>query len=229
MADRTPRTFNHFTVVTFTPSYWALPAAERESIRRAWLDELAAASASIHLYQTFAASSAGDLLVWCAAREQDPTAPQRFFEACARATAPARPYVTVNRTLWGFTRPSPYTKVRSALEMDPFENDRLPYLIIYPFVKTPAWYLEERSKRQAMMAEHMKIGKQFADVRQLLLYSFGLQDQEFVVVYETHDLTRFLDLVEQLRGTEARRYTQRDTPLHLGVHQVNADALARWL
>jgi len=229
MADQTPRTFSHFSVVTFTPTYWALGSAERESIRRQWLDQLAAACDAMHIYQTFAASSAGDLLVWCAAVEHDPGVPRRFFEASARAIAPARAHATIERTLWGFTRPSPYTKVRSASEMDPFGNDRLPYLIMYPFVKTPAWYLEERSERQSMMAEHMKIGKQFADVRQLLLYSFGLQDQEFVVVYETDDLTRFLDLVEQLRGTEARRYTQRDTPLHLGVHQPDADALARWL
>jgi len=229
MTQQTPRTFNHFTVATFRPAYWALGQGEREAIRQAWLDDLAAGCDAMHIYQTFAASSQGDLLVWCAAREHDPGVPQRFFEASARAISPARAYATVNRTLWGFTRPSPYTKVRSALEMDPFASDRLPYLIMYPFVKTPAWYLEERSERQAMMAEHMKIGKQFADVRQLLLYSFGLQDQEFVVVYETGALTRFLDLVEQLRGTEARLYTQRDTPLHLGVHQADTGALAQWL
>jgi len=229
MAAQTPRTFSHFSVVAFTPGYWALPVAERASIRQAWLDGIATACDAMHLYQTFAASSEGDLLVWCAAKESRPATPQHFFDACASAVAPARTYITVRRTLWGFTRPSLYTKARSALEMDPFDDKRLPYLIMYPFVKTPAWYLEEPSDRQTMMAEHMKIGKQYTDVRQLLLYSFGLQDQEFVVAYETKDLTRFLDLVEALRGTEARLYTQRDTPLHLGVHQHDADALARWL
>ena len=229
MAEQTPRTFNHFSSVTFTPEYWKLPASERESIRRSWLDGLATSSDATHLYQTFAASGEGDLLVWCAATGRDPAVPRRFFEACAVAAAPARPFMRVVRTLWGFTRPSPYTKARSTQAIDPFDDARLPYLIMYPFVKTPAWYLEERSDRQTMMAEHMKIGKQYGDVRQLLLYSFGLQDQEFVVVYETKDLTRFLDLVEELRGTEARLYTQRDTPIQLGVHQPDAAALAQWL
>jgi chlorite dismutase len=55
----------------------------------------------------------------------------------------------------------------------------------------------------------MKIGHKYQDITQLLLYSVGLQDQEFVVVYETADLRRFMALVAELRGTEARLYTSR--------------------
>jgi chlorite dismutase len=79
-----------------------------------------------------------------------------------------------------------------------------------------------------MMAGHIKVGKQYPEITQLLLYSFGLQDQEFVVVYETADLGRFLGLVHELRGTEARKYTERDWPLHLGLCQT-PEALDRWL
>jgi chlorite dismutase len=74
--------------------------------------------------------------------------------------------------------------------------------------------------RQGMMNEHIKLGKTYPDVRQLLLYSFGLQDQEFVVSYEVDDLTRFSDLVNGLRDTEARRYTLLDTPIITGVYQT---------
>jgi chlorite dismutase len=80
-----------------------------------------------------------------------------------------------------------------------------------------------------MMMGHIKVGKQYKEITQLLLYSFGLQDQEFVVVYETHDITRFMELVNELRATEVRRYTARDWPLHTGIHQPDAEALARWL
>ena len=48
-----------------------------------------------------------------------------------------------------------------------------------------------REARQGMMNEHIRIGKQYEDINQLLLYSFGLQDQEFVVVYETENLPLF--------------------------------------
>ena len=89
---------------------------------------------------------------------------------------------------------------------------------MYPFTKTADWYLLGRDTRQGMMNEHIRIGKEFREITQLLLYSFGLQDQEFVVVYETDDLTLFSRLVYDLRDTEARRYTKGDTPLHTAVH-----------
>jgi chlorite dismutase len=70
------------------------------------------------------------------------------------------------------------------------------------------------------MNEHIKLGKQYPEIKQLLLYSFGLQDQEFVVAYETEDLAKFSDLVRELRGTEARRHTLLDTPIITGVHRT---------
>ncbi|MGH2582257.1 MAG: chlorite dismutase family protein, partial [Anaerolineales bacterium] len=94
--------------------------------------------------------------------------------------------------------------------------------------KTSAWYLMSREARQGMMNEHIRIGKEFPEIKQLLLYSFGLQNQEFVVVYETDDLTMFSDLVYVLRDTEARRYTERDTPLFTAVYHKPKEALALW-
>jgi chlorite dismutase len=72
-----------------------------------------------------------------------------------------------------------------------------------------------------MMNEHIRLGKSYPQIKQLLLYSFGLQDQEFVVVYEMEDLPLFSDLVHELRSTEARRYTERDTPLITAILQMD--------
>ena len=74
--------------------------------------------------------------------------------------------------------------------------------------------------RQGMMNEHIKIGKQYFDVKQLLVYSFGLQDQEFVVSYEVEELERFSELVNALRSTEGRRHTSLDTPIIVGIHRT---------
>ena len=79
-----------------------------------------------------------------------------------------------------------------------------------------------REARQGMMNEHIRIGIQ------LLLYSFGVQDQEFVVVYEMDDLHQFSDLVNELRSSEARRYTLRDTPLHTAIYHPADETLALW-
>jgi chlorite dismutase len=63
-------------------------------------------------------------------------------------------------------------------------------------------------------------------VQQLLAYSFGLDDQEFIVAYETDDLQAFHDLVYALRMTEGRKYTLRDTPILTGIHRPMREILS---
>ncbi|HEX9631578.1 MAG TPA: chlorite dismutase family protein [Gemmatimonadales bacterium] len=228
MPEQTPRTLNHFSLVRFTPRYWEMAPSERREHRARWLDAVRGAARATHLYQVAGPEAQNDLLVWSAIEADDPAAAALFFSAWAEALAPARPFVEVRETLWGLTLPSQYTKTRSTQELDPFVGTRAPYLIVYPFVKTVDWYLESQETRRTLMAGHIKVGKQYPQITQLLLYSFGLQDQEFVVVYETDDLVPFLNLVHELRATEARRYTVRDWPLHLGLYQTG-ETLERWL
>lgn len=229
MPEPTPQTFNHFALVRFTDAYWREPAERRRELRCGWLEPLRNAVDALHFYQTFAVESASDLLVWSALAGDDVGIPARFFARFAEALAPVRPMVELRTALWGFTKPSQYTRTRSKQEIDPFRPERQPYLVMYPFTKTDAWYQKDTEERRAMMLEHIKIGKQYEDITQLLLYSTGLQDQEFVVVYETHDLLRFSSLVTDLRSTAARPFTERDTPLHTAIHQPGLDALAAWL
>lgn len=63
-----------------------------------------------------------------------------------------------------------------------------------------------------MMDEHIRVGHEWPDVKLNTTYSYGLDDQEFVVAFETDYLGRFLDLLMALRLTEASKYTLRDTP-----------------
>jgi chlorite dismutase len=229
MAEQTPEALNHFAVASFTAEYHRLPPAERQARLRAWIDALGRATDALHLYQVSGFESRGELLLWSACASAAADRVERFFGDWSRALAGMRGLVEFRDVLWGFTRPSPYTKVRSTQELDPFTPGRLPWLIVYPFVKTAEWYRLDRDTRQEMMAGHIRVGTQYKDITQLLLYSFGLQDQEFVVVYETEDLRRFLALVQELRATEARVYTQRDWPLHVGLLQADPEALTAWL
>jgi chlorite dismutase len=135
-------------------------------------------------------------------------------------------YCEIAHSLWGFTRPSVYTKRRTVQEHALDDPTRLRYLIVYPFVKTTEWYLMSRDARQGMMNEHMRIGHDFDDVRQVLLYATGLDDQEFIVAYETDKLERHQELVIALRSTEGRRYTLRDTPIFTAIHRPVEEALA---
>jgi chlorite dismutase len=181
----------------------------------------------VDVYQVFPAEHGSDVCVWSAVDAESDDAPAAFFRAFAQATNPHRRHLRVTETLWGFTQPSQYSRSqRSAQEIDPFAAERQPYLVIYPFVKSAEWYLLPRDERQRLMNEHIRIGKQYQEIAQLLLYSFGLQDQEFVVVYELPRLERFSALVADLRASEARPYTLRDTPLHACIWHPAEETLA---
>ncbi len=93
------------------------------------------------------------------------------------------------------------------------------YLFVYPFVKTRTWYALPLEERKRMMNEHIKVGITYPSVTLNTTYSFGLDDQEFVVAFETDNISDFLDLVQELRETEASSYTLRDTPMFTCVAQ----------
>jgi chlorite dismutase len=87
------------------------------------------------------------------------------------------------------------------------------YLFVYPFVKTRQWYALTPHARQGMMDEHIFASTPFKGVRLNTSYSYGIDDQEFVVAFDSDYPQEFVDLVGRLRYTEASLYTQRDTPM----------------
>jgi chlorite dismutase len=99
------------------------------------------------------------------------------------------------------------------------------YLFVYPFVKTPEWYLLTKYARQGMMDEHIEVGTKYPSVKLNTTYSFGLDDQEFVVAFESDKPEDFLDLVMELRETQGRLYTLRDTPIFTCVRKTVPEAL----
>jgi len=104
---------------------------------------------------------------------------------------------------------------------------RQKYIFIYPFWKTRAWYLLPAQERQRLMAEHIRIGHLYPRVKLNTTYSFGLDDQEFVVAFETNYPEDFLDLVQQLRETEISAYTLKDYPIFTCVRMSPAEMLDR--
>lgn len=222
------RTLNHFACFRFNEAYWSLSSRQRVDFREGLLQALRAAAPRVDVYQVFPARADTDILVWSALRADENNAAEGFFDRFARAVNSRRALISPTTALWGFTRPSQYSKGRSPQEIDPFATERKRYLVGYPFVKTKEWYLMSRDARQGMMNEHIRVGHQYPEIKQLLLYSFGLQDQEFIVVYETDDLVQFSDLVTELRNTEARRYTERDTPIFTAAYRPAEETLALW-
>ncbi len=117
-------------------------------------------------------------------------------------------WCTVPHSFLAMTKPSEYSE-ESRLEVRPAHGR---YLFVYPFVKTRAWYALPGEQRWRIMQEHIKMGREYPSVDLNTSYSFGLDDQEFVVAFETDNPADFLDLVQRLRTTESSSYTLRDTP-----------------
>jgi chlorite dismutase len=99
------------------------------------------------------------------------------------------------------------------------------YLFVYPFVKTRDWFLLPAERRQEMMNVHIEIGHKFPSVKLNTTYSFGLDDQEFVVAFESDKPADFVDLVMALRETEGSRYTLRDIPIITCVRKTIHETL----
>ena len=93
------------------------------------------------------------------------------------------------------------------------------FVFVYPFVKSKAWYRLTKHARQGMMDEHIEIGHRYPTVRLNTTYSFGLDDQEFVLAFESDKPEHFVDLVMELRHSEATSYTVRDTPTFTCIHR----------
>lgn len=201
----------------------SLPEAARCDGRAEFANELARAKdITTYSYSTLGLKNDTDLLLW---RVGD--SPDALQESLSRLlmTGLGR-YLDVTHTFNGLVRPSSYVRRATTQEQALFELDRQRYFIVYPFTKTIEWYLMSKDARQGMMNEHIRIGHEFPSVRQLLIYSTGLDDQEFVVAYETEDLAAFQGLVIALRDTEARRYTLRDTPIFTCIHRPVEETLA---
>ena len=173
-------------------------------------------------YSTIGLRAEGDVLLWRMAESIEAiegTAADLLAAGIGRWMAPSLSMV-------GMTRPSQYVKRPTTQEQSLFTGERSRYLVVYPFVKSTEWYLTPADERQEIMKGHMRVGHAYPQVRQLLAYSFGLDDQEFIVAYETDDLVAFQDLVRDLRATESRRSTVRDTPIVTGIHRPLGEILS---
>ena len=98
-------------------------------------------------------------------------------------------------------------------------SDPLQYLCVYPFVRTPEWYLLPSEERSAMLAEHGQLGREFPDVLANTTSAFGLGDWEWILAFEADELPRLVDCIRRLRSAEARRYTKMEVPFVTGIRK----------
>jgi chlorite dismutase len=99
------------------------------------------------------------------------------------------------------------------------------YLIVYPMWKKREWFRLPDDERMRIMREHIAVARRYTGISTNTAYSFGLDDQEFVVAFDADDPMEFLDLVQDLRATESSAYTESETPIFTCLHSSVERAL----
>ncbi|MFC7504559.1 hydrogen peroxide-dependent heme synthase [Nocardioides sp. CPCC 206347] len=101
------------------------------------------------------------------------------------------------------------------------------YVAVYPFVRSYEWYLLDDAERRSLLAEHGKMARGYPDVRANTVPSFALGDYEWILAFECDDLSRIVDLMRHLRGSETRRHVREEVPFYTGRRVDVVDLVAR--
>jgi peroxiredoxin len=193
-------------------------AAEVESL----LAELAGEDVVVRgVYDVAGLRADADLMVWWHAASSDQL---------------QRAYHRLRRTAFG-TRLAPVWSQMALHRPAEFNRSHLPafladerahaYVAVYPFVRSYEWYLLEDAERRRLLAEHGQMARDYPDVRANTVPSFALGDYEWILAFEADDLTRIVDLMRHLRGSETRRHVREEVPFYTGARVEIADLVDR--
>jgi chlorite dismutase len=214
LRPKLPRQFVNFTFYRARPEWRLLAADDKQRCREELVRNVdeSRGKLMVHSYSTIGLRTNTDFMIWRIGYELEP-----FQEMTARLNkSEMAKYLEPTQSFLSMTKRSMYIDkdnpdhVEDRLHIVPGKSD---YLFVYPFVKTREWYARPAEQRQEMMDEHIRIGMKYRSVKLHTTYSFGLDDQEFVVAFETDYPADFLDLVQELRETKASSFTLRDTPM----------------
>lgn len=209
-----PRQFVNFTFYRARPEWRLLDEDEKARCKDQFIRavEEFRPQLLIHTYSTTGLRTNADFMIWRIGYDLDPV---QEMTASLNRTAMAK-YLETTQSFLSMTKRSMYIDrdnprhVEDRLHIVPGKSK---YLFVYPFIKTREWYSRPVDERQKMMEEHIRVGTRYRSVKLHTTYSFGLDDQEFVVAFETDKPSDFLDLVQELRETKASSFTLRDTPM----------------
>lgn len=217
MADRT---FAKFTFFKMDPEWRRRDPAERAADKREFLaacDDFAE-DRSLRTYSTIGTRGDTDFVVL----SQSPVLDDIHTLHVVLGQSGLAKWASIPHSYLSATRASPYSEENPRNEI--CMSDRK-YLFVYPMVKKRSWYALDQEERGRIMKDHIAIGRSYPDVSINTTYSYGLDDQEFVVGFEGDDPLQFLDLVQELRYTESSSYTESETPIFTCVSMSTARAL----
>ncbi len=165
------------------------------------------------VYSTAAFTARADIMFWFTSPSVD-----RIQDLLVdlRRTALGRSLVAVD-TFLGVVQPAEFAKDHQPAFVKGADPKK--YMTVYPFVRTPEWYLLDPQERGKLLREHGEAGREFPDVLANTTSAFGLGDFEWMLCFEADAPERIVELIRRLRATEARRYTKVEIPFYTGIRQ----------
>ncbi len=224
--DLSKRQYLRFAFYKVDPLWRRLPPEEQISQKQELIETITSFKRRMLLrpYTLMGTRADAELLLWQIS--ENPVVFQELATAIARTRMGG--YLQMAYSYFSQTKRSIY-EIRAPLNG---HQDQLiiqptdaKYLFVYPFIKTRDWYQMSLMARQGMIDEHIDVGRKYPSVKLNTTYCFGLDDYEFIVAFETDEPSDFLDLVQDLRETEASRYTKQDTPLFTCMTMGLSEAL----
>jgi chlorite dismutase len=200
------RHFVKYTFLELDPAWRRLDAEQREQDKREFI---AACEdfADGHMLQSFSlVGTRGDAELMLLSEAENLDRIHEFHVVLAQSGL--MKWAEISHSFLGMRKSSEYSEDERTVP----RGFRGKYVFVYPFVKSREWYALPAEERWRIMQGHIQVGREYPGVDNHTTYSFGLDDQEFVVAFDTDDVGTFLDLVQRLRTTEASRFTVRDTP-----------------
>jgi chlorite dismutase len=214
--DKPAPTFLNFAFFKVDPKWrWLNEIGKEEAAKEfASLIEVANTKMKVRTYSTVGLREDSDFMLWMISDTIEKT---QVLTTKIYTTVLGK-YLTPSYVFLSATRPSVY----SSKVAPSFMTDEQPakYCIVYPFLKSREWYLLPFEERKKMMEEHIMVGRKFPQVKLNTTYSFGLDDQDFMLAFETADLAAFQELIMQLRETQVSKYVVRDTPMIVCVYKA---------
>jgi chlorite dismutase len=212
--DRQRRQFLNYSFYRLDPAFRRLPVDEQRQATAEFIHMVRTWESSddviLRTYSLVGLRADVDFMLWRIAF--DPICFQAMEAALRRSRLGA--YLSQVHSFLSMQRRSEYVnKTKGAGEGVHLLAGQGKFLFVYPFVKTREWYLLSPQARQGLMDEHIAASAPFKGVHLNTSYSFGLDDQDFVVAFDSDYPQEFVDLVGRLRYTAASLYTQRDTPM----------------
>jgi chlorite dismutase len=170
-------------------------------------------------YSTVGFRADADLMLWLVGRS--PQDVQRFLVEFRRTRAGR--LMDPSWTFMGAVRPAEFTPDHQPAFVKGAPPER--FLCVYPFVRTPEWYLLPSDERAEMLREHGMLGREFPEVLANTTSGFGLGDWEWILAFEAERADLLVDVIRALRNTKARLYTKEEVPFVTGIRKPVAEAL----